>query len=99
MALYETRKVTIEAVEFTYPITDELKDFVGDSLGTVSKQRHLGSLAEAEICTLEDGEFLKVKHIATEGDYIIKGLQGEFYACKPDIFHMKYILFDKDAAI
>lgn len=24
------------------------------------------------------------------GDYVIKGLKGEFYPCKPDIFAMKY---------
>lgn len=24
------------------------------------------------------------------GDYVIKGLVGEFYACKPTAFHMKY---------
>lgn len=27
---------------------------------------------------------------ATEGDYIIKGIQGEFYPCKPDIFEATY---------
>lgn len=24
------------------------------------------------------------------GDFVIKGLRGEFYACKPDTFHPKY---------
>ena len=28
--------------------------------------------------------------IATEGDYIIKGVQGEFYPCKHDIFKETY---------
>ena len=27
---------------------------------------------------------------ASIGDYIIKGVKGEFYACKPDIFEMTY---------
>lgn len=27
---------------------------------------------------------------ASEGDYIIKGVNGEFYPCKPDIFHKTY---------
>lgn len=27
---------------------------------------------------------------ANVGDYIIKGVQGEYYSCKPDIFHMTY---------
>lgn len=29
---------------------------------------------------------------ATYGDYIIKGVQGEFYPCKPDIFESTYEL-------
>lgn len=28
--------------------------------------------------------------IADKGDYIIKGLGGEFYPCKPDIFNQSY---------
>jgi len=27
---------------------------------------------------------------ASPGDYIIKGVQGEFYPCKPDIFEATY---------
>ncbi|TSI11963.1 hypothetical protein [Brevibacterium aurantiacum] len=27
---------------------------------------------------------------AKAGDYIIKGVQGEFYPCKPEIFHATY---------
>ena len=27
---------------------------------------------------------------ASVGDYIIRGLRGEYYPCKPDIFHKKY---------
>lgn len=28
--------------------------------------------------------------LASPGDYIIKGVQGEFYPCKPDIFEATY---------
>ena len=28
--------------------------------------------------------------IAKKGDYIIKGIKGEFYPCKPDIFNATY---------
>lgn len=31
---------------------------------------------------------------ASEGDYIIKGLRGEFYPCKPDVFEKKYELIN-----
>lgn len=27
---------------------------------------------------------------ASVGDYIIKGVKGEFYPCKPDIFEQTY---------
>ncbi len=29
-------------------------------------------------------------HIVTPGDWIIQGVKGEYYACKPDIFEMTY---------
>lgn len=29
---------------------------------------------------------------ASVGDIIIKGVAGEFYPCKPDIFHKTYVL-------
>lgn len=92
MTLYRKKPVVIEAVEFTYPVSEELKKFLGNNLGRVSKNRHPEAKAEAEIKTLEDGCNLTVKHIATEGDYIIKGVQGEYYACKPDIFFKTYDL-------
>jgi len=28
--------------------------------------------------------------VANQGDYIIKGIKGEFYPCKPDIFENSY---------
>ena len=36
------------------------------------------------ISTLEGG------HIVTPGDWIITGVKGEHYPCKPDIFTMTY---------
>ena len=45
---------------------------------------------ELHITTLEDGVTGAAKHVASPGDYIIKGVNGEFYPCKPDIFHKTY---------
>ncbi|MUO84803.1 Lar family restriction alleviation protein [Agrobacterium vitis] len=42
------------------------------------------------IKTLEDGPNSEAKHVASVGDWIIKGIQGEFYPCKPDIFSETY---------
>lgn len=36
------------------------------------------------IVTLEGG------HIVSDGDYIITGVKGEKYSCKPDIFEQTY---------
>lgn len=33
---------------------------------------------------------LEGQHIASKGDWIIKGVNGEFYPCKPDIFEKTY---------
>lgn len=33
---------------------------------------------------------LEGNHYASIGDFIIKGIAGEFYPCKPDIFYMTY---------
>jgi hypothetical protein len=32
----------------------------------------------------------------SDGDWIIKGVNGEFYPCKPDIFEKTYELVEKD---
>ena len=41
-----------------------------------------------------DGEYrirtLEGAHIVTAGDFIITGVKGEHYACKPDIFELTY---------
>ena len=35
-------------------------------------------------------ETLEGDHIGQYGDWIIKGVKGEFYPCKPDIFKSTY---------
>lgn len=38
---------------------------------------------------------LEGRMYAATGDYIIRGIKGEFYPCKPDIFEMTYDELDK----
>lgn len=38
---------------------------------------------------------LEGRHIVSPGDYIIRGVKGEFYPCKPDIFEMTYEKVDE----
>ena len=35
-------------------------------------------------------ETLEGFHVVTPGDWIIRGVNGEYYACKPDIFAKPY---------
>ena len=37
-------------------------------------------------------ETLEGGHVVTSGDWIITGVKGEHYPCKPDIFEMTYEL-------
>ena len=46
---------------------------------------------------LEEREKIKIETLegtmtASKGDWIIKGVNGEFYPCKPDIFEKTYEL-------
>lgn len=92
---FTKKPVVIEAIKFEYSRDgiENLKAFCGDALGNTNKDRHINAKGEAEIKTLEDGNTLKVTHIATEGDWIVKGVHGEFYAVKPDIFDETFEIF------
>ena len=74
---YKTKPVVIEAVKWTGSNVDEVREFMSDKKWMLN----IGGLF---IKTLE-GDMR-----ADEGDYIIKGLRGEFYPCKPDVFEKKY---------
>ena len=41
-------------------------------------------------------ETLEGDHLVRKDDYIIKGVQGEFYPCKPDIFEASYERVDEE---
>ena len=76
MAKYRKKPVVIEAVQFTANDWHAARDFVGSA----AKETPEGLV----IHTLE-GDML-----ASLNDYIIKGVDGEFYPCKPDIFEKTY---------
>jgi hypothetical protein len=85
MAQYRKKPVVIEAVQYdgNFRCLDifsinEVSHFI------VSKDKNDKQCIK--IPTLE-GEMT-----ATIGDYIIRGVQGEFYPCKPDIFEKTYEL-------
>lgn len=71
------------------PVIVEAQQYRGDGdnpFGAVCLARCNGRerFGEAHIHTLE-GE-----HIVTVGDFVIEGVKGEHYPCKPDIFDATY---------
>lgn len=79
---YMKKPIPIEAIQWNGKNFDEIKKFCKDTM--------IAYGGELIIPTLEDGKFIKAKHVATEGDYVIKGVRGEFYFCKEDIFNETY---------
>ena len=92
MPSYRKRPVVIEARQFTTnneagsPQMDELVNWINQGRSTAGAW-HNGT--DLFIHTLE-GE-----HRAIVGDWIIRGVAGEFYPCKPDIFKATYELVEE----
>jgi hypothetical protein len=78
---FRKKPVVIEAIQYLgFDVNgEECELFLGDSFWT-----HLPSQNKLEIRTLEG------PITASEGDWIIRGVQGEHYPCKPDIFAATY---------
>jgi hypothetical protein len=79
---FRKKAVVIEAIQFESANLRPMLDAWGAEFSrTVIMQDVETGLI---IKTLE-GEFL-----ASPGDWIIKGVKGEFYPCKPDVFEATY---------
>ena len=95
---YRKKPVVIEAIQLKKDNIGKVLNFMGQNVRLPSFQEQIrfeqyeNSVIEngMDIHTLEDGKYLRAKHVASIGDYIIKGVKGEFYPCKPDIFEMTY---------
>lgn len=79
MAKYRKKPVVIDAVQWTGNNFEEIHEFV--STGDLGFDFDSN---EMMIYTLEG------KMTASPGDYIIRGVEGEYYPCKPDIFDKTY---------
>ena len=95
---YIKKPIAIEAIQWDGSNTKDILKFMGQSVNLVSdtaQERFYEYCCSVrkngmDIKTLEDGVDDRSKHVASVGDYIIKGIQGEFYPCKPDIFESSY---------
>lgn len=85
---YRKKPVTIQAVQLTPLNIEEVEAFVGGDLGM--NPAGTGGLV---IATLEGAMHASI------GDYIIKGVEGEFYPCKPAIFEKTYEVVSQEEVI
>ena len=91
MALYRKKPVVIEAIQW-FKQGDHPKVKPGpmkmNKVGNVEGTRLFVDVSIPE----ENGwiETPENAHEVTPGDWIIKGVNGEFYPCKPDIFEKTY---------
>ena len=79
MKQYVKKPIVIEAIQWTGENIVEIVNFC-------DKAYHNGS--QMKISTIEG-----IMN-ASEGDFIIKGIKGEFYPCKEDIFNQSYDEFN-----
>lgn len=85
MARYRKKPVEIEARQLTPTSADALAQWCGGLVITeIDPLDPEVTYVGMNIPTLEG------KMRASQGDYIIKGIQGEFYPCKPEIFEATY---------
>lgn len=79
---FRKKPVVIEAFQFTKETINEAAAFCnGDIDAPVNEFEPKSSI----IIHTREGNMR-----ASEGDWIIRGVQGEYYPCKPDIFAATY---------
>ncbi len=84
---YRKKPVVIEAVQWT-----------GNNRAEIEEWSNKAVICSPVLEPTEDnptGAYLQIQTlegtmIGTVGDYVIKGVHGEFYPCKPDIFTETY---------
>lgn len=87
MSKWRKKPVVIEAFRWTGDIhqeEDPVWVVAAINAGIVSFVNNGTPVVKMVIKTLEG------PHLANRGDYIIRGVKGEIYPCKPDIFNDTY---------
>ena len=85
MALYRKKPVTVAAVQWTGDNLGEINALVPFDADPWPIERRPG--IEKLLVHTSEGTIG-----ASVGDWIIRGVKGEFYPCKPDVFELTYEL-------
>lgn len=98
MPQFRKKPVVIEAVQLCWRNWNDVCSLLGEIIGPHNPGRSspecshtCGEETNGDLKWLEITiPTLEGDHIAKHGDWIIKGVKGEFYPCKPDIFAATY---------
>lgn len=84
---FRKKPVVIDAIQWDG--TKSGKNRITNAFPNIITVAQSGHLHKDEMYLWEIGT-LEGKHIVSKGDWIIKGIKGEFYPCKPDVFAATY---------
>ena len=89
---FRKKPVVIEAMQFdgTVESANRVLGWIGTNGGTAYR-RHPNMISQGIAVETLEGDMG-----ASPGDWIIRGVQGEFYPCKSDIFEATYERVDDD---
>jgi hypothetical protein len=71
------------------PVVVEAMQYIGDTQSVYNIRKFVGKELDGNGCDLFIDTLEGVMTISPN-DYVIKGIKGEFYPCKPDIFDESY---------
>lgn len=93
MAKYRKKPVVIEAMQFegTVGSANQILGWIGSN-GADARRAHRTNPDRGVVIGTLEGEMT-----ASPGDWVIRGVKGEFYPCKPDIFEATYELVESEA--
>lgn len=82
MSKYRKKPVIIDAFQYFYSHSFEAPDWYNKAV------------KDGTVFQAEDGHYciktLEGNHYISDNDYVIRGVNGELYPCKPDIFEKTY---------
>lgn len=88
---YRKKPVVVEAVQLNTTNMPEVAAWIGsDTAKIVVESEEAWKLGKGVPGFSMTIHTLEGDMTAKSGDYIIKGVHGEFYPCKPDIFEKTY---------
>ena len=91
MSKYVKKPIPIEAIQWHGGNEDEIRAFAGKSVKFV---RHFSTTEKMPWISTSWAdlyiESLEGRMKADVGDYVVKGIKGEFYICAKDIFEESY---------